>query len=96
MFTFGEAPLNAGETTSVQCVIMKGDSPLDITFMFQGAPIDLDQDIVVFEAGKRAKQLLIDSVNARHAGEYTCIASNVAGSTSRSATLAVNGILYNI
>jgi hypothetical protein len=31
-------------------------------------------------------------VTARHAGEYTCTASNVAGGTSYSASLAVNGI----
>lgn len=93
MFSFGEDPLNAGDTTSVQCVIMKGDLPLDIAFMFQGNPIVPNQDVVVLETGKRAKQLMIESVSARHAGEYTCIASNIAGSTSRSAILAVNGII---
>ncbi|KAJ8667921.1 hypothetical protein QAD02_009584 [Eretmocerus hayati] len=90
MFSFGEEPLNAGDTTSVQCVIMKGDTPLDISFTFQGIPIVPGRDVIISETGKRAKQLMIDSVNAKHAGEYTCIASNMAGATSRSALLSVN------
>ena len=96
MFSFGEEPLNAGDTASVQCVITKGDLPLEITFMFQATAIVPSQDIVISETGKRAKQLTIDYVGARHAGEYTCVASNIAGSTSRSAILEVNGIIYRI
>ena len=94
MFSFGEEPLNAGDMASVQCAVMKGDFPLEIAFMFEGNPIESYSDIVVSENGKRIKQLLIDSVNAKHAGEYTCVASNIAGSTSRSAMLAVNGIFF--
>ncbi|KAL7294790.1 hypothetical protein TKK_0011722 [Trichogramma kaykai] len=89
-FSFGEEPLNAGDTASVQCVVMKGDFPLDISFTFQGKPVESDDGIVVSVTGKRAKQLMLDSVSAKHAGEYTCIASNVAGTTTRSTLLAVN------
>lgn len=93
-FTFGDDPLNAGETASLTCLITKGDSPLEIVWMFNNEPVDPTQhDIVISETGKRTKQLTIDPVSARHAGEYTCIASNIAGSTSRSAQLIVNGIL---
>lgn len=35
--------------------------------------------------------LSIDSADAINRGEYTCTASNDAGSTSRSAFLAING-----
>ena len=60
--------------------------------MFNSEPIDpAKHEITVSETGKRTKQLTLDSVHATHAGEYTCIASNIAGSTSRSATLVVNG-----
>ncbi|XP_023314212.1 hemicentin-2-like [Trichogramma pretiosum] len=90
MFSFGDEPLNAGDMASVQCAVMKGDFPLDISFMFKNEPIVSSDEVVISENGKRIKQLMIDSVNARHAGEYTCIASNVAGSTSRTAMLAVN------
>ncbi|XP_015172313.1 PREDICTED: Down syndrome cell adhesion molecule-like protein Dscam2 isoform X32 [Polistes dominula] len=89
--SFGEEPVNAGDLVSVQCVVTKGDSPLEITWTFDGHPIDHDRmDVIVSNSGKRVKQLTIESVAARHAGEYTCVASNVAGSTSHSAKLDVN------
>lgn len=91
-FTFGEEPLNAGDMASVQCAVTKGDSPLTIELMFEGNPIEPDrQNLLISESGKRAKQLTVESVEARHAGEYTCVATNIAGATTRSATLSVNG-----
>lgn len=78
---------------SVQCGVTKGDLPLHIKWFFENAPIEGPKtDIVVSEIGKRAKQLTIDSVAAKHAGEYTCVAENSAGSRMRSAVLSVNGI----
>ncbi|XP_058804461.1 cell adhesion molecule Dscam2 isoform X16 [Phymastichus coffea] len=90
-FSFGEEPLNAGDTASLTCIAAKGDLPLEITWMFNSEPIDPTlHDTVVSATGKRTKQLTIDNVNARHVGEYTCVASNMAGSTTRSAVLIVN------
>ncbi|XP_078037879.1 Down syndrome cell adhesion molecule 1 isoform X5 [Augochlora pura] len=89
--TFGDEPVNAGDLVSVQCVVTKGDSPLEITWTFDSQPIRPDRmDVFVSNSGKRVKQLTIESVAARHAGEYTCVASNAAGSTSHSAKLDVN------
>lgn len=39
--------------------------------------------------------LSIDSVAAHHAGQYTCIATNIAGSAIRSANLTINGIFID-
>lgn len=84
--------MNDGETATITCTVLKGDSPLDIDMMFKGNPISKDnEDFIVTNSGKRAKQLMIEAVEAKHAGEYTCVASNSAGSTTRSAILAVNG-----
>lgn len=49
------------------------------------------RDLVVRKSGSRASTLTIESVAARHAGIYSCSASNVAGSASHSADLTVNG-----
>ncbi|XP_043478459.1 Down syndrome cell adhesion molecule-like protein Dscam2 isoform X49 [Leptopilina heterotoma] len=90
-FTFGEEPVNAGEIASVQCAVLKGDLPLEVTWMFNDQKIQSDQsDIIIIDNGKRHKQLTIDAVSARHAGEYTCVASNIAGAVSRTATLDIN------
>ncbi|XP_033178609.1 Down syndrome cell adhesion molecule-like protein Dscam2 isoform X37 [Bombus impatiens] len=89
--SFGDEPVNAGDLVSVQCVVTKGDSPLEITWTFDNQQIRSDRmDVIVSNSGKRVKQLTIESVAARHAGEYTCVASNAAGSTSHSAKLDVN------
>lgn len=96
-FTFGEGPSNAGDIISVQCVVSKGDLPLEIEWMFNGRPVLQDQkDLIVSNSGKRLKMLTIESVVARHAGEYTCVASNEAGSSSRSAVLDVNGTNHKL
>lgn len=93
--SFGEEPVNAGDLVSVQCVVTKGDFPLEITWTFDGRPIQsYHGDVIVSDTGKRVKQLTIESVAARHAGEYTCVASNAAGSVSHSAVLDVNGITF--
>ena len=81
---------------SVQCAVIKGDLPLEITWMFEGRPIEPDRaDITISGSGKRLKHLTIEAVAARHAGEYTCVASNVAGSVARSSALKVNGTLIS-
>ena len=75
------------------CSILKGDEPVDIEWTLNSEPItpNTHTDITVAKNGKKLSVLNIDSVAAHHAGEYTCIASNKAGSTSRSAILSVNG-----
>ena len=78
---------------SVQCAVVEGDLPLEITWMFGDREIKSDRtDIIISASGKRLKQLTIEAVAAWHAGEYTCVASNEAGSVSKSAILKVNGI----
>lgn len=90
--SFGDEPVNAGDLASVQCVVSKGDFPLEITWLLDGNQIGNDRtDVIITGSGKRVKQLTIEAVAARHAGEYTCVASNRAGSSSHSAILDVNG-----
>lgn len=92
--TIGDEPVNWGEQISTTCNILKGDSPIDIMWTLNGEPIlpDTHPDVTISTSGKKISLLIIDSVAAHHAGEYKCIAKNLAGSSSRSAILAVNGI----
>ncbi|XP_046591195.1 Down syndrome cell adhesion molecule-like protein Dscam2 isoform X12 [Neodiprion lecontei] len=89
-FSFGDEPTNSGEAMSVTCSIMKGDFPMDISWALNGEPITAEQSDITISNSKRVSLLAIDAVAARHAGEYTCTASNKAGATSHSALLAVN------
>ncbi|XP_076297127.1 Down syndrome cell adhesion molecule 1 isoform X44 [Lasioglossum baleicum] len=91
-FTFGDEPASWGELVSVTCSVAKGDQPLEISWAFNGTPIDSHHgsDVVVASTNKKNSVLTIESVAARHAGDYTCSASNRAGATSHSAQLTVN------
>ncbi|XP_076374927.1 Down syndrome cell adhesion molecule 1 isoform X18 [Megalopta genalis] len=90
-FTFGDEPVNSGEAISATCSILKGDFPMDISWAFNGVPIDSEStDQYTITKSKRLSVLAIDAVAARHAGEYTCTASNKAGASSHAAALAVN------
>lgn len=90
-FTFGDEPINSGETVSIQCTISKGDQPLKITWNLNGRKAEATYGITVMTM-KRFSTLNIDSVQAEHRGEYTCVADNPAGKSTFSAYLNVNGI----
>lgn len=90
-FTFGDEPINSGETVSIQCTISKGDPPLNLTWTLNDKPIHKHKGIIIMNM-KRFSSLNIDLVQASHSGKYTCIANNLAGTTSLSAYLNVNGI----
>lgn len=47
--------------------------------------------IMTNKIGDRTSLLTISSAMAAHSGNYTCTASNVAGTTSYTATINVNG-----
>ncbi|KYN33110.1 hypothetical protein ALC56_12586 [Trachymyrmex septentrionalis] len=90
-FTFGDEPINSGEAISATCSILKGDFPMDIAWAFNSEPISVEStDQFTITKSKRLSVLSIDAVAARHAGEYTCTASNKAGASSHTAALAVN------
>ncbi|XP_033297127.1 Down syndrome cell adhesion molecule-like protein Dscam2 isoform X36 [Bombus bifarius] len=89
-FSFGDDPLNSGEMLSISCTIVKGDFPVNLTWTFDDSPIDSSRPDINIIFNKRVSFLSIDSVAARHAGRYKCIASNAAGSDSHTAVLSVN------
>jgi len=105
-FSFGDEAANAGEMATVQCAVIKGDLPIDVTWSFNGREIEAangafdehsydNPDIAISRSSKRASTLTIESVAARHAGEYSCTASNTAGTATHSSVLSVNGTLVH-
>lgn len=79
---------------TVQCAVTKGDFPIQFSWMHNGKTIDLSNGVTINKINKRISTLSIDSVDEEHIGNYTCIAKNLAGSTSYSAVLNVNGTLF--
>lgn len=92
-FSISEEPANWGEQVSAMCSILKGDLPIEIRWSLNGELITrlTHPDVTITNTGKKTSVLTIESVTARHAGEYSCVASNLVGSVSRSAILSVNG-----
>ncbi|XP_017767409.1 PREDICTED: Down syndrome cell adhesion molecule-like protein Dscam2 isoform X2 [Eufriesea mexicana] len=89
-FVISEKPANWGDTVTATCTMLKGDSPIQIEWALNGEPISHDYSDISIATSRRVSLLTIDAVTASHAGEYTCVASNAAGGTSFTATLAVN------
>lgn len=95
-FDFGEEPLNFGEPASVQCTILGGDLPIEVTWTLNNESIAKYFDISVSKIGKRVNILTIEAVAGHHAGMYTCQAKNRAGMTEHSARLIVNGSEFSL
>lgn len=92
-FSISDEPANWGEAVSAVCTIVKGDLPIEVSWALNGEPITKENyvDVSIASTSKRVSLITIEAASPRHAGEYTCTASNAAGATSYSSTLAVNG-----
>lgn len=96
-FTFGDQSLNTDDVAAVQCMALKGDLPMKITWYFNDEPITtIENGVHVVMTSPRISQLTIESVTAYHRGQYRCVAENKAGQSEYSAELRVNGTYKNI
>lgn len=93
-FTFGDDPLELSQSTTVQCSVTTGDLPLNIKWLFNGKLISDVQDVIVSKINKYAAALSIESVSAKHVGNYTCVGRNAAGNASYTSQLLLNGSFH--
>lgn len=97
-FTFGDEELNLDETVAATCIITKGDLPINIWWSLRNEYQDGDRNlttndgVMITKNSHKISVLNIDSVKARHRGNYTCYATNKAGTAQHSAYLAINGL----
>lgn len=92
-FTFGDTPINTGETIGVQCMVNKGDIPINITWTLNGERlINNDNFVTMSRLNSRTSSLNIDILNDKHRGNYKCLANNKAGQVEYETTLFINGI----
>ena len=101
-FSFGEEEVNFDETVAATCIITKGDQPIKIWWSLTESDSGIDRNlsssdgVMITRNSQKVSILTIESVKARHRGNYTCFASNKAGITQHSAFLAVNGTSLKI
>lgn len=90
-FSFGDGPVNAGESVQLSCSVAKGDKPMSITWSFYGEELSSHMGVTTQMFGDTTNFLSIPSVSPSNRGNYTCIAKNSAGSDSLTSQLMVNG-----
>ena len=83
--------MNAGAFANLQCIVSSGDTPITISWSFPGHQHE-SYGISTVKVAERVSLLTINEVRAEHAGNYTCIAKNQAGSVSRTAELLINSL----
>lgn len=90
-FDFGVDEINALDMVTASCAVNKGDLPLDISWRLNGQKMFTNDGVLVSRSSPRISVLSIESVRGRHAGNYSCVAENAAGTAEHTATLSVNG-----
>ncbi|EFN82424.1 Down syndrome cell adhesion molecule [Harpegnathos saltator] len=83
------ANIQAGARVHVTCAVSEGDSPLKITWLKDGRPLK-PREATTHHIGEFDLALRIQSASTAHNGNYTCVASNDAAKTSRTASLLVH------
>lgn len=89
-FTFDET-VNSGDIVSVQCLVSKGDTPLNISWTLNGRYVNNMDGIITGSMNQRNSILTIESAQAHHTGEYSCLAQNSVGIAKYASYLNVNG-----
>lgn len=91
-FTFGHESFNAGDSTGIQCIIVKGDLPINIKWILNNSPIvSGENEIIVMKMSTKNSILNIASVGENHRGVFKCVAENLAGMSEYTSELHVNG-----
>ncbi|KAG5331914.1 DSCL protein, partial [Acromyrmex charruanus] len=81
--------IQAGARVHVTCAVSEGDSPLKITWLKDGRSLK-PREATTHQIGEFDLALRIQSASTAHNGNYTCVASNDAAKTSRTASLLVH------
>ncbi|XP_025202775.1 Down syndrome cell adhesion molecule-like protein Dscam2 isoform X27 [Melanaphis sacchari] len=88
-FSFGDGPVNSGESIQVVCSVSKGDRPMSITWSFYGEALSSDMGVTTQMLGDATNFLSIPSAGPSNQGNYTCIAKNNAGFDTYTSQLVV-------
>ena len=81
----------AGMRAQTSCFVQEGDLPLSITWLKNGKEIPPDGDIKMTQYDSQTSMLVISKTAEHHTGNYTCVATNAAKTTSSTAPLFVSG-----
>jgi hypothetical protein len=90
-FNTDDEPLYLKDSFQLLCSVINGDSPFTFEWLFQNRSIASSFDLRI-ETSKKSSTLTIDSVSAKHSGEYMCRVVNRAGFAAITTALVVKGL----
>ena len=94
---FGSDVFMEGDLVQSNCVLQKGDKPAVMSWLFNNQLItNTNDDINIANLGSRTSILTIDSVKGYNQGNFSCVASNLAGTYAVHSTLIVQGLFLII
>ena len=65
-FSFGEHPVNQGDSAQLMCAVTRGDRPLSITWSLKGDIIGSDPVLTTIMIGQQTSLLIIAAVDYQH------------------------------
>ena len=80
-----------GQGLRQTCFVSEGDPPMLVSWFRDGAPVPPELTVRIDEV---TSLLAISSLAPRHAGNYSCVASNEVAVASVTARLVVRGNLH--
>ncbi|KAK7068699.1 hypothetical protein SK128_024055 [Halocaridina rubra] len=89
---FGSDTFYEGDFAQANCVLRKGDLPVMFQWTFNEMSLLASDSVEILNVGGRTSLLTINPVRGHHQGNFSCIATNAAGSTRMGASIIVNGI----
>lgn len=96
-FVFVDEATNTGDTVGIQCIVNKGDLPVEMRWILNSSPvISGENGITILKLNQRTSSLNINNVEGMHRGLFKCLASNPAGTAEHSAELNVNGLCCSL
>lgn len=91
--------LREGMRAAISCQILEGDLPIAFRWEKNRQPVVSSpyapSGIITRRMDEYSTSLVIEHITSLHSGNYTCIASNVAGSERFTVPLTVNGKLLH-
>ena len=77
--------------TRTVCGVSSGDPPLVVSWLKDGQPLTPSLGVNVSALDPYSSLLSISSLDSRHSGDFTCVASNPAAEVRYTAKLQVKG-----
>lgn len=92
--------LQQGQRYTILCSVSQGDYPITIKWFKDGKLISSSSGLTpefagigVIHVSPFSSNLVFDSLRPDHMGNYTCEASNTAGSVTHNGTMVIHGKL---